>query len=218
MRTRIIKTIVLLAAASGTLNAYAVSPGLYMGLMFGPATNNGKEERAQLLATPTLTTPVNPKSQQFGSRIFLGYKASQYFGVEGGLTYFSTIKYVPKGDVQTCGVTNSRVQDFDFVGKGTIPLGKSFDVFAKAGAAMVYQTTSGALSPNLNQSCGESTNETHVRPTFGIGASYDLSQSWVTDLSVTNVQVGGKVGSMTMFAIGLSYHIVDVYCGQFLCA
>jgi len=28
---------------------------------------------------------------------------------------------------------------------------------------------------------------------------------------------GGQVGNLTMYALGISYHFVDKYCGQFLC-
>ena len=40
--------------------AYAVAPGLYMGLAAGPATNNGGTQQLQVQGSPT-TTPANPR-------------------------------------------------------------------------------------------------------------------------------------------------------------
>ncbi|RDI39205.1 outer membrane beta-barrel protein [Aquicella lusitana] len=197
------------------LQAYAVAPGFYTGLMLGSASANGGTQQAQTDTTPPTTTPATPKSTQFGGRIFIGYKINQYAGVEGGLTYFSDIKYDTK-DVDTCNTPKVGVRDFDIVGKGSFGLG-SFEIFGKAGAAVVYERTSGALNPDLTRECGLSTNEVKFRPTVSAGASYDLSQNWVADISWNRVMVGGAISSIDFYALGISYHFVDIYCGQFLC-
>jgi len=215
MRKTIIKGFVLMTAATLTANAYAVGPGFYMGAMAGPATNSASTENAATLSGTPPTTPVNPKSQQFASRIFMGYKVNQYAGFEFGGTFFSTIQFNSKG-IQTCASTDARVRDIEILGKGSYPLPNGFDVFAKGGVAIAYITTSGGLNSGVTE-CGKTQYQNKFVPTATIGASYDLSQNWVTDLSYNSVMVGGKVGKMTYFALGLSYHFVDVYCGQFLC-
>lgn len=213
------KSKLALVALGATLatNAFAVLPGFYMGLMLGPATNNGSDQQAQVLSTPPSTTEVTPKSQQFGSRIYMGYKSSQYFGAEGGLTYYSGIKY-DTGDANTCSSPVVRVRDLDLMGRGSLPFGPGFEAYAKAGAALVYMSTSGCLNTDLSQECGKTTYTNQVKPVGSAGISYDMTQNWVLDASWTRLFTGGVIGSMDMYALGLSYHFVDTYCGQFLCA
>jgi opacity protein-like surface antigen len=207
--------VALVIAMLGALgNAYAVAPGLYMGLVVGPATNGAGDVQAQVEGAAT-TTLAKPKASQFGTRILVGYKINQYVGSEFGLNYFSTIRYDTQ-DVDTCSSTNARVQDFDASIKANIPL-RSFEVFGRAGVAAAYQTSSGALNPNLNATCGESQNVVKIVPTIAVGVGYDLSQNWVIDLSATRVMVSGKIGTMDLYGLGISYHFVDIYCGQFLC-
>lgn len=217
LKTRI-RTLLLLIALAVSHPVYAVRPGFYMGFMAGPATNNASDQQAQtqggLGYPPTIT--ATPKSQQFGSRIFMGYKASEYAGFEMGGTFFSTIRY-DTGNVQTCSAANARVRDIDVLGKFSYPV-YSFEPYAKAGVAVAYQTTAGAFNPDFSGDCGKSSNITKYVPTYSLGVGYDLTQNWVIDLSANRTNVSGKVGSMTMYALGISYHFVDVYCGQFLCS
>ncbi len=207
---------VLLGAACCVSNAYATLPGFYMGLMLGPSKNNSSNAQVQALTTPPSTVEAKPATQQFGSRIYMGYKASQNFGAELGLAYFSGIKY-DTGDANTCSTPNIRVRDFDFLGVASYPITRSFDVYGKAGAAMTYMTTSGCFNVDLGQECGKSTYTTQVKPAFSAGVSYDMSQNWVVDASWNRVMVPSPVNSMDMYALGISYHFVDMYCGQFLC-
>lgn len=197
---------------------YAVQPAFYMGLMVGESRNGASTADAQI-DNSTLTTPAYPKQNQFGGRIYMGYDINQYAGVEGGLTYFSSINYNTRG-VDTCSDTKVSVRDFDLVAKGMIPI-NAFSIFGKAGVAATYQTVSGALNPNSSTNpddlCGESSNDVKFRPTVSLGASYDLSQNWVADISWNRIMVGGMVNNVNLYAIGISYHFVDRYCGQFLC-
>lgn len=216
MNKRIFKPLALAAIVSGfIINAYATEPGFYMGLMGGPATNSGGEQQAQVQDSAA-TTPATPKSNQFGSRAFMGYKINRFAGFEGGITYFSGISYDTK-DVETCSGATVRVRDFDLLARGYLPLGTSFNVFGKAGAAVVYQTTSGALNPSGTTECGKTTYETNYRPTASIGVSYDLSQNWEAEISWNRLEAGNAAGSIDFYAFGFSYHIVSTYCGQFLC-
>jgi hypothetical protein len=64
---------------------------------------------------------------------------------------------------------------------------------------------------------GSNTYASKIVPTFTIGAGYDFTQNWVMDFSAMTLLVGGNIKSVTMYALGLSYHFVDRYCGQFLC-
>lgn len=195
--------------------AYAVKPGFYMGMMFGPATNSGSDRQAQLDGVPATIT-VSPRSTQYGTSIMMGYKNNEYIGSEYGFTYYSGIDYDTK-DQDTCSSTNTRVRDLHALLRGSFPFGESFEVFGKAGVAVVYQTTSGSLNPNLSQDCGKSTSTNKVAPSFAAGLSYNLSQNWVSDVSLNRLMASGAAGNVDWFALGISYHFVDQYCGQFLC-
>lgn len=200
-----------------SMNAYAVLPGFYMGLMLGPATNDGSAIGMQTADTPPTIVQATPTSQQFGTRLFMGYKSSQYFGAEGGLTYFSGIKY-DAGDANLCSSANVRVRDFDFLGVGTYTFPSTgIGLYGKAGAALVYMTESGCMNPDLSQQCGKTTYSNQVKPAASVGVSYDMSQNWVIDASWNRLFVGSPVNNMDMYALGISYHFVDTYCGQFLC-
>jgi len=211
---RMMKKTLLVMTSAVAMHAYAVAPGFYMGLMTGPATNTGGTQQVEV--RPGVTTPATPRSNQWGSRVYLGYKVNNYAGIEGGLNYFSKISYDTKG-VATCSGVDARVRDFDVVGKGNLQF-SDFEIFGKAGVAITYLTTSGALNPGSNPNgCGQTQHTTKFRPTVSVGASYDLSQNWVADVSWNRTMVGSPVNNIDFYALGISYHFVNVYCGQFLC-
>ncbi|MBV9575654.1 MAG: outer membrane beta-barrel protein [Gammaproteobacteria bacterium] len=218
MRRRI-KYIALIAANVVAINAYAVGSGMYLGIMMGPATNDGSVEQVEVANPPGpagATTPAKPKTNQFGSRFFMGYQVNKYAGFEGGVNYFTGIKY-DTYNVPTSSGVQARVRSLDGTVKGIMPFGNWFDVYARGGIAVVYQTTSGALNPGTNGEAGKSTYITKFRPTLSLGASYSLTQSWVLDASWNRTMVGNIVKNVDFFGIGASYHFVDHYCGQFLC-
>lgn len=195
-------------------SVYAVAPGFYMGIMAGPATNDASDAYAKTASGTPPITLVTPQSSQFGSRAFLGYKFNNYAATEFGFTYFSTISY-DSGGVTTCSGTTARARDMEVVGKLSYPI-YSFEPYAKAGAAVVYSMTSGGLNSGPNE-CGKTQYNNQIKPTYSVGAGYDLSQNWVADASLNRLIVPGSISSMTYFALGISYHFVDKYCGQFLC-
>jgi len=204
----------LIAISSIACSAYAVRPGLYMGVQVGPGTNNASPVFAKTLSGTPPTTEVNPQSNQFGSHMYMGYKGSDYVAAEFGFTYFSTIAYDNKG-VQTCASTNARVRDIDVMGRLSYPY-NGFEPFVKAGAAVVFTMTSGGLNSGPD-TCGRTQYTNNVKPTYAIGLGYDLSQNWVIDASANHLTVPGTISSMTYYALGISFHFVDKYCGQFLC-
>jgi hypothetical protein len=208
---------VLLFAAIGLVSfdvCAAVDSGLYLGLMAGSATNAAHHQAAQLQGVPA-TVSASPNASQFGSRIYLGNKFNQYAGLEAGFSYFSPIKYHASSTL--CSTPEAQVRDFDVVGVGTLPIGRSFSAFGKAGIAFSYVTSTSSLNPNLADSCGGSAYTTSLKPAFALGASYDLNKSWVADVSWTRLVVGHMVNRVDFYALGLTYHFVDVSCGPFFC-
>ncbi len=239
MQNKIIKLITIIGINCIAINAHASAAGFYMGLMLGPATSSASNQNVQTIATTTATPPksslgpiviAKPETKQFGTRIFMGYQLNKYVGFEGGLDYFNGIAYKetlpPNTSATTFSVASSlqeRFRGFDFVVKGIMPFGDYFDVYAKAGPMLVYQSISGGLngSPSISSTgtviAPKSKHTTQVRTTFTIGGSYYWNQNWVTDVSYTRILVGSVVNNISFLALGISYHFVDKYCGQFLC-
>jgi len=195
------------------ISAYAVAPGFYMGIMTGPATNTGGTLYVQTMNNHL--TAATPKSTQWGTELFLGNKLNKYASIEGSLVSFGGVQYDTK-NVPTCSSTQVRIKALSVVGKGDISVG-SFDVYGKGGASVLYQTFSGDINANLSQPCGKSVYTTKIRPTFSIGASYDLTQSWVVDFSYNTWLTNGPSNNAILYGLGISYHFVSQYCGQFLC-
>lgn len=192
------------------------------------------------------TVQGNPKSMQFGFRAYIGYKFNRYAGFEFGLDDFSTIKYTlgkvvysnpnnPITDpVKAVAGTNYKVRGIDIVGKLDYSFKDAINIFGKLGVAGIYTTTPGGLNVQNYHTVttkkrstqkttvtvvnsGSNTYASKFVPTFTVGAGYDFNQNWVMDLSAMTLLVGGNVKSVSMYALGLSYHFVDKYCGQFLC-
>ncbi|OGT38329.1 MAG: hypothetical protein A3F11_06530 [Gammaproteobacteria bacterium RIFCSPHIGHO2_12_FULL_37_14] len=212
-KIRILSPLLVVASLGFSLPTYAVAPGFYVGLAAGPATNSGGTEQLQL-SNQTATTPGNPRSNQFGGRAFAGYDIGQYAGIEAGIDYISPIRYKTASGTVTCSSATLRVRDFDVLGKAQVPI-KMIDVYGKAGLAVIYFTKSGDIDTSLGNCY--TTNTLLYKPMVSIGASYDLSQNWVADASWSRIMVSNIVSSVDFYSLGISYHFVDKYCGQFLC-
>src|SRR5258708_3175582 len=125
MRARILKQVTL--AVIGTVvgqQAMAVAPGLYLGLMMGPASRTGDTQLVQVQPLPTAKTPkantslANTKNTLWGTRIYVGNKFNPYASFEGGFTSRSGIIYPLKNSTAIpAGGTTARVKAVDFVGK-----------------------------------------------------------------------------------------------------
>jgi opacity protein-like surface antigen len=238
MFRKIIGQVLLLMVVCGSaVKAYAVAPGMYLGLMTGPSTNSASTTNVPTLTGSPPTTPVDPKSNQWGTGIFLGYKNNAYIGSELGFNFFSQVKFEPKYNVKTAGGTDAHVRNVYVVLKGTVPIGSAFDVYAKVGPTFEYISTSGGLNAPVTQcqviagsakpplpgppcqkvSSYQTKYQSKVAPWFAIGASWAMDQSWVVDASINHLSVGSAIKNVTWLALGISYHFVDRYCGQFLC-
>jgi opacity protein-like surface antigen len=216
-----LKTLALTFITSAlSLNCYAAGPGFYMGVALGPATNNGSPQKAQLFNSPLKTT-VNPRSKQFGSRLYVGDQFNNYAAFELGFTFFNSISYSNPGNFNLCSSPKVRVRDIEILAKGILPFYTYFDIFGKAGIAVTYTSVTGSLNPTFNprkqQFCGKSKYTTKYDPSLAVGVTYNITQGWTTDATYQMLLTGGPPGRMTFYSIGLAYHWTPRYCGQFLC-
>src|SRR3990167_4272809 len=179
--------------------AYAVASGAYVGGQVGSTNLHN-----------SIIQNDSPSNTGFGFRFFMGGQYNQYFAVEGGYTYYAPSKY---NSLTTSNGNSAQIQTqaLDLAGKGIYPIWEGLGIYGKAGIAAARWSPSGVL--NIGERAIK------IRPTAAIGASYDLTQTWVGDISWSRIfKAGGStIQNADLISLGLSYHFVNVYCGQFLC-
>lgn len=204
--------------------AFATGSGFYMGLQVGQTNlnnleynvNTGQPQPPAAVCDPNdLTTCrvvlTEPSNTGIGERLFLGAAMNQYVAFEFGLAAYAPSEYKPDVDGYS-HEPNTREYAVDLVGKVMYPF-RSVTLFAKGGIAGVYKSSSAALLVPENESDGS----VYGRPLVGVGVSYDLTPSWVLDVSASRIIKGDNFENADFYAVGISYHWVDLYCGQFLC-
>ncbi len=215
MRQLLIKFLALITLlVSSALHAEPVvtsgSAGSYFGVQVGASKVDGSSQHLpNSLGVPVL---VQPSKNGFGTRLFWGYQFSKYLAFENGWAYYSAATYnIPNGNSPQI-----RIQALDFVGKAIMPLWWGFDVYGKGGAAIVFYNQGGLLAPSSTGAQSGASGIT-MRPELGAGISYSFTPNWTVDVSATRIMKGGQVPNSDLYTIGLAYHAVDLYCGQFLC-
>lgn len=197
--------IVIFLSIFAASQAFAVSSGFYLGLMAGAGTNSGTTQTVQGYV-------LTPSKGQAMVRIFTGYVIKPYIGLDTGPAYFSTVNYNTKntlihGKVQTSFLT------WDASIMPMLPF-YSFMLYGKVGVAAIYQNFSkGFYFPEPTKS----KNSLYASPYLAVGAGYNLNDNWLLDISANRLTTVRKLSSVTYYALGISYHFVDKYCGQFLC-
>lgn len=195
-------------------NTFAVRNGPYFGLQLGQS--NAHNSTATVVTDDLSLIQVSPSNTGFAGRLIIfGYNFNPYAAWEFGWSHFAASTYKVSGDSGNNPAI--RQSGFDLVAKGIFPFADTgFDVFAKGGIAIMRSSTSATILTSQNTN-GHGSTSTSVRPLLGVGVSYDITQNWVADLSLSHVFSGGNVKSIDFFGVGITYHFVDQYCGQFLC-
>jgi len=224
-----LKNLLLAAVLIGLSSAvFAMGPGFFVGGNFGVTNTHNKNQVIQTGGVPTsISAPADSKGM--GIRMFIGANFTQYAGFEAGFVHYGSTSY---GGVPTyISVNTPSIHEYglDLEAKGIVPAGP-VSIFGKAGFAYIRMSASGVLescsapsSSGVTYPCSSSssvqnsTQANALRPLLGFGVSYDLTQSWQADLSYTEVLKGSGIQNLTLMSLGISYHVVDHYCGQFLC-
>jgi opacity protein-like surface antigen len=216
------KLLSAMALACGLASVvYAAGPGFYLGAGIGMSKLNN-QERSIVINPNGTTATVNPSNTGVGGRIYLGYQANNYFGMEMGGSYYTPSKYKVTGLAGNalCSDPTIKQSTYEFLATGTLPFFTSgLSVFGKAGLAVAMQSQSGSLESSSGTCGGTDRAKTSAEPAFIVGLGYDITQNWMADISFMHVQqvASGGVKSADLATIGLSYHFVDKMCGQFLC-
>jgi opacity protein-like surface antigen len=222
----------LLAIVALTLSASvsAIAPGFYLGGDFGQSNLHNTSQTIETGGTPP-TISSKADNTGIGIRLFMGANFNSYAAFEMGLAHYASTSY---GGVPTTIANNTpSIHEYglDLEAKGIVPAGP-VSIFGKLGFAYIRKSASGVLescsAPTSNSggvvppcsttsSVQNSTQANALRPLLGVGVSYDASQNWQAELSYTQVMKGSGIQNASLLAFGISYHVVDLYCGQFLC-
>lgn len=146
--------------------ASAAAPGFYVGLQGGYGD--------------THYANADSNSGGIAGRASAGYQFDQNFAVEAGYTQFSNTSFPGGGKIQQYAA--------DLVGKGILPITRSFSAFGKVGAAYVNAKASGSGAPGVTKDI--------FLPTFGAGVSYDVTPNIPVSIGWDRIQ---KVGNSTNF-------------------
>lgn len=170
-RTRTSLTALTLTLAFASTPARAQEAGWLVGLGFGYQKSDDN-----CPAAATAVVPCDDKGTTW--KIFGGYQFNKFFGLEGG--------YVDLGKAEASGSitdpvfgTFSGTAEFEtwgvfFSAVGTLPIGQSFGIFGKVGAAYTDSeaTLTGTSSLLGSGTLSESDNGTDL--TYGVGANFNI--------------------------------------------
>lgn len=193
--------------------SYATTEGAYLGFLAGLSNTNNKTQNVQLGTTPETSAPVDPSNTGLAGGFILGYALNPYSAFEFGYTHYANTTYAKPDGSQLDHDSVVNTNSIDIAMKGSFPF-KSVGVFGKLGLAYLSASSSGSLAPLGSSSVSDNN---ALRPMYALGVGYELTQNWVVDFSYTITTGGGGVQETDLMALEVSYHFVDLMCGQFLC-
>jgi OOP family OmpA-OmpF porin len=178
--------------------------GLYIYGAGGASRGNETDITGNIGANPALGpfSTVAADAKRNSLRVGVGYRFNRYFGIEGG--------YVDIGRTQFRGDPGTGAPVFTFTAKsrggqaalvGFMPLTENFAFIAKLG--VLYART------KYDDSTGISESENDVKPYFGLGLQYDLSDALFARAELERYSNIGTTRStqtsFTQYHLGVGY-------------
>jgi OOP family OmpA-OmpF porin len=225
------KKLILSAAILGLSStaAFAATDGFYLGGQLGYGDQNYDNHHAFIpmqgvnnVDTDIVNGPLNGYSQlanafgyQYSShintdglagRVFGGFQFNPNLAAEVGYSMFSDSKTTINYRGQQVFKAKISTESIDAVGKLIYPISNTgFNVYAKAGAAWVL------VDQDLKQIDGTnvtaiSSSTDPIRPVFGLGAGYDVTQNLTLDASFTRILGNNNLQNIDFYGAGLTYH------------
>jgi len=176
----------------------------------------------------------------YAVRIYGGYNLRPYLGVEGGVFWGGDLDFSGKLDT-TVGI-ESITGEFkhiggEVMGKGVLPL-EQFSVYIKGGVAYMRTTLEGrstTLSPMalplvprgcsetmdaglFTTVCKEKKRERKIRPVFGTGIEWAVSEDFLVDVSYLRYNEAGDQPALDVFMLSFTLMFGgQERCGDLLC-
>lgn len=187
---------------------------------------------------------VTPSNTGLAERLFMGVNINEYAGIEMGYAHFAASEYDTDLVNKQIGVisqdpptpttapqpiptsTEDMLTSTPAIRESAIDLGvkimypfQKFGVFGKVGMSYTRRSMSGSLTNQASDPTAKRNGTVNqLLPEIAIGASYDFTPRWVVDFSMNRVLAGANnFKQIDFYAVGISYHIVTEYCGQFIC-
>lgn len=178
---RIMKTIGAISVVSAALVAGPVAAadesGWYGGLGLGQSRAKIDDDKisAGLAGAGITVTSIDDEEQDFGYKVFGGYKFNRNFALEGG--YFNLGEFGFKADTSPTGTFTGNIEadGFNIDAVGIMPLSPKFSAFARVGAQRAqandtFAGTGAVVAANGNPS------KTDTNYKAGLGLQYDFTK------------------------------------------
>ena len=197
----------LSAALLGIPVAHADDTGPYLGGGIGRGRINFDSGS---FASNSASVVDGRDARRAGETFFLGVDMSRNLAVEGGYTHFGSFKYNYNGTGAIASTSTGQAtygaSSWWLAGKGTLPVGSSFDLFGKLGlsenrAKDSASTNDPALDAVLATPYTRNTN--HVGLLAGLGAEYHVSKAVGVRLEYDNYGKFGSSGTQNLATLGM---------------
>lgn len=178
---------------------FAAAPGGYVGVGIGA----DKLDLGNYFAYYNSPTYNHPSSKiGVAGNVFAGYNFNNYLGLEAGLTHFGTTSFTVTNSEGT-GKATYNLDAARLVAKAYLPVSENFNLYALGGVAAARSKVSFSSLTAIEEMSGN-TIETKLRPTYGVGVSYDIPDSqFTTNLEWSRIQGFSNIQN-TMYAIPTS--------------
>lgn len=210
------KCLALLLFSLVTQNAFAEMMGWYATAEVGHTSNDYSADNQGFVlyqGTQTLgaATPESKNGQQNSARIDIGYGFNDYLSGEFGFAWYGDVKFnniygYPGATVKY------KLTAADLVAIAKFPIGNQFHLFAELGAALatiketVNFTANNIPLPGGGTAVIQDNTQRKVRPTYGIGAAFDLNNIFAISLQWTRIPGSNQIENMDFASVGLVYH------------
>ncbi len=172
--------------------ANAATPGAYVGAGLGES----------VLRTPNYSTitddfsgyTTSQKRNGLAGRVFAGYNFNSNFGLEAALASYAQTNWKVSSPIAT-GTVKDSLTALSVVAKGYLPIGDTgLNAYALGGLAEVHNVEKAKITAfGVNASDSERTSS--LRPTYGIGMSYDMPNHVTTSLEISRIQGKGNMNT-----------------------
>jgi opacity protein-like surface antigen len=220
--------------------AQAATPGAYAGAGLGySAITTPNVKNNPTIANHYSSHSFFPMSEKsnsggIGGRVFGGYNFNKYFGLEAAYTQYAGSKS-QEGENNTgtgplgASIVSSKQaaqkvseNALSLVGKAYLPIEETgLNLYALGGVAETFSKNKYYATSNVTQNgvlvspapISQSYSTRALRPTYGMGVSYDINSKVTTNLEYSRIQGRGNINtndlavpSANLVSLNLSYN------------